>query len=80
MKYMAENYIRNLEREDEAFETIITKSPSLTPRALIFSEFLISLPLYSNCCCCSGTCVCSISVQLSQSSHKEINKINNNQD
>lgn len=39
-------------------ETIITKSPSLNPRTLNFSPFLISFPLYNNCCCGNATCVC----------------------
>lgn len=42
-----------------ASDTIMTKSPSLTPTALSFSAFRISFPFNSSCCCWSGTCVCS---------------------
>lgn len=54
---------------EAALDTIMTKSSSLTPTAFSFSEFLISLPLKSSCCCWSGTRVCikqlyTISIQI----------------
>ena len=50
------NYSRAyLEEDEEGVETIITKSPSVTPKRLGVSAFPISFPLYNSCCCWSGT-------------------------